>query len=91
MDAATDEGTRSKIRRDGVWVGQPWRPYTARGGSRRGGVKPSGETIFTRFGLRLLEACRRICSQTTKQTEEKEMLVNGSKCLLMAFFFFLMK
>lgn len=95
MDASTGEGTRSKIIRDGVWLGQLWRAYAAGGRSRRHGVKPSRETIFIRFGLRLLEACWRICSQTTKQTEEKEMHVNGSKCLLMAwfgfFFFFLMK
>lgn len=94
MDAATDEGTRSKIMRDEVWVGQLWRQYAVRDRSRRCGVKPSGETIFIRFGLWLLEACWRIRSQTTKQTEEKEMHVNGSKCLLMVgcwVFFSLMK
>jgi len=46
------------------------------------------ETMFIHFALWLLEACWRICSQTAKQTEEKDVHVNGSKCLLMAFWFF---
>lgn len=72
MDAVMDEGTRGKITGDGVWVGNPWSRYTRRDGSRQHGTNPSGETIFIRFGLWLLEACWRIHSQTTKQTEGKE-------------------
>lgn len=63
MDAATDAGTRGKITGDMVWPGQPRRMLAARGRSR---LKLSGETIFIRFALWLLEACWRICSQTNR-------------------------
>lgn len=49
MNAMTDEETRSKIIGDGVWLGRPWRSYSARGRSRQHGLKPSKETIFIWF------------------------------------------
>lgn len=58
MDTVTDEGTMSKITMDGMWLDQLWRPYPAQGRSRWRGVKPSGETIFIQFGLRLFEDAR---------------------------------
>lgn len=41
------------------------------GQEQTGAVNPSRETTFIRFVLWLLEACWRICSQTTKQTRAK--------------------
>lgn len=75
----------SKITRDGVWLSQMWRLQTAQGRSSCG-VKPSGETIFIQFGLRL-----RLLDNLlpNKQRKKKCMLMDPSASLWCGVFFLL--